>query len=46
MQVLPEMEFDYFPIYIKMDLNKKVETQQEELEASPEEDKIADDNIE
>jgi len=37
---------DHFPIYAKLELNTKAETQQEEYESSSEEEKMADDNIE
>jgi endonuclease/exonuclease/phosphatase (EEP) superfamily protein YafD len=44
-QVFPEVESDHFPIYAKLELNTKAETQQEEHESSSEEEKMAEDNI-
>ena len=44
-QVFREVESDHFPIYAKLELNTKAETQQEEHESSSEEEKMAEDNI-
>ncbi len=46
MQVLTEMKFYYFPIYAKLYLNTKAETQQEGYEYKPVKEKMADDKIE
>jgi hypothetical protein len=45
-QVLPEVGSDHLPVYAKLELNTKAETQQEEYESSSEEEKMAEDNIE
>jgi len=45
-QVLSEIGSDHFPIYAKLELNTKAETQHEGHESSTEEKELADDKIE